>query len=336
MSRDCRDRNNMNKHKVLIADDDEFVRNMLVKLLEMNGFEAASAVNGEEAVLKEETTRPDLVILDVEMPGMTGFDACRVIRKKRNGVNYIPIILLSGALTEGLIVTGLELGADDFVTKPFEPLELLARVKNLLKMKDFISQVELLENTIFSLVKSIEARDSYTARHSRGVSNIAMSIGSELGLREEEILILKKSSLLHDIGKIGISDQMLNKPGKFTKEEFVSIKEHPAKGEEICRNLRLDPQVLDVIRSHHEKIDGSGYPDGLKGDKIGKLARIVTVADIFDALTTDRPYRGLKSNEEAISTLLQESEDGKLDISIVNCLKRILKKELKEENSISS
>lgn len=131
---------------------------------------------------------------------------------------------------------------------------------------------------------------------------------------------------MHDIGKVGIADQLLNKPDKFTKEEFSSIKEHPAKGEEICKNLRLEPQVLNIIRSHshHEKIDGSGYPDGLKGNKISKLTRIVMVADIFDALTTNRPYRGTKSNEDAISTLTQEAGEGKLDISIVNCLSSIL------------
>ena len=316
----------MNKHKVLVADDNELVRNMIVGYLRKNGFEVTTAVNGKEAVLKEESTRPDLVILDVEMPIMTGFDACNIIRKKRKGINYIPIIFLSGSLTEGIIVKGLEMGADDFVTKPFEPLELFARAKNLLKMKDFIAQVELLENTIFSLGKSIEARDSYTARHSRGLSRVAVSIGRELGLPEADVLILNKSSLLHDIGKIGIADQLLNKADKFTKEEFSSIKEHPAKGEEICKNLRMEPQVLNIIRSHHEKIDGSGYPDGLKGNKISKLTRIVTVADIFDALTTKRPYRGTKSNEEAISTLIQESGEGKLDISIVNCLNSILKK----------
>jgi len=312
-------------NKVLIADDDEHVRNMMAGYLQTNGFEVTSAVNGEEAVLLEETIRPDLVILDVEMPGMNGFDACSIIRNKRNGINYIPIIFLSGALTEGVIVNGLELGADDFVTKPCELLELFTRAKNLLKMKDFVSQVELLENTIFSLVKSIEARDSYTARHSREVSRIAMIIGRKLGLSEEELLILNKSSLLHDIGKIGIADNVLNKTGKFTTEEYVSIKEHPVKGEEICKNLRLDPKVLSIIRSHHEKIDGSGYPDGLKGDQIGKLTRIVTIADIFNALTTNRPYRGTKSNEETISILLQETGEGKLDSSIVNCLINILK-----------
>ena len=326
----------MNKHKVLVADDNELVRNMIVSHLRKNGFEVTPAANGEEAVLKEEAARPDLVILDVEMPIMTGFDSCNIIRKRRNGINYIPIVFLSGSLTEGIIVKGLEMGADDFITKPFEPLELTARVKNLLKMKDFISQVELLENTIYSLVKSIEARDSYTARHSRGVASVAVSIGKELGLQEEDVLILNKSSLLHDIGKIGIADRLLNKPDKFTKEEYTSIKEHPAKGEEICKNLRLDSQVLNIIRSHHEKLDGSGYPDGLKGDKISKLTRIVTVADIFDALTTKRPYRGIKSNEEAISTLIREADDGKLDISVVNCLMKILKTGVIEKDSLSN
>ena len=326
----------MNKHKILVADDNELVRNMVVSYLRKNGFEVIPAVDGEEAVFKEEAVRPDLVILDVEMPVMNGFDACNIIRKKRNGINYIPIIFLSGSLTECIIVNGLEMGADDFVTKPFEPLELLARAKNLLKMKDFISQVELLENTIFSLVKSIEARDSYTARHSRGVSRVAVSIGRELGLPEEDVLILNKSSLLHDIGKVGIADKLLNKADKFTKEEFSSIKEHPAKGEEICKNLRLEPQVLNIICSHHEKIDGSGYPDGLKGNKISKLTRIVTVADIFDALTTNRPYRGTKSNEEAISILRQETAEGKLDISIVNCLESVLKTGVLGENSKNS
>jgi len=139
----------MNKHKVLVADDNELVRNMIVSYLRKNGFEVTPAVNGEEAVLKEEAVRPDLVILDVEVPVMTGFDACDIIRRKRNGINYIPIIFLSGSLTECMIVNGLEMGADDFVTKPFERRELFARAKNLLKMKDFISQVELLKMQYF-------------------------------------------------------------------------------------------------------------------------------------------------------------------------------------------
>ncbi|MFH1369049.1 MAG: HD domain-containing phosphohydrolase [Elusimicrobiota bacterium] len=311
----------MIKHKILIAEDDEFLRDMLAKYLRMGGFEVASAVNGEEVILKEEEIRPDLVILDVKMPGIDGFEACKIIRKKRNGVDYVPIIFLSGLITEGIVIAGLKLGADDFVKKPFEHLELITRVRNLLKMKDFIQHVELLENMIFALVKSIETRDFYTAGHSKRVSEISAKIAKKLGLSKEEIGILRKSSLLHDIGKIGISDQILNKSGKLTEQEFASVKEHPVKGEEICKNLRLQQDVLTIIRSHHEKLDGSGYPDGLRGKDIGKLVRIVTVADIYDALTTKRPYRTDKSDDEAIEILLQEAEDNKLDITIVECLK---------------
>lgn len=314
----------MKKHRILVVDDDDIVRNMTAKYLRLNGYEVISAADGKAALKKEETDRPDLVILDIEMPGMSGFEVCEEIRKKREGINYIPIIFLSGLLTEDIIVDGLEMGADDFVTKPFEPIELLARARNLLKMKDFISQVELLENAIFSLVKTIETRDFYTAGHSRRVARIAACIGGEMGLPEEEILILNKSSLLHDIGKLGIPDNILNKTGKFNQEEFTSIKEHPAKGEEICKNLRLNNQILKVIRSHHEKLDGSGYPDGLKGAQLDLLTKIVTVADIFDALTTVRPYRGTKTVDEAVSIMDQEAQEGKLDIAIVNCLKGIL------------
>jgi len=307
-------------NKILIADDNKYSREMLVRYFEMNDFEAISAVNGKEAILKEELMRPDLVVLDIQMPEMNGLEACKIIREKRRGVDYVPIIFLSGLITKEIVIEGLESGADDYMKKPFEPLELLTRVNNLIKTKDFILQVDLLENTMFALVKSIETRDFYTAGHSRRVSQISVSIGKELGFSEKEIEILKKSSLLHDIGKIGISDKILNKPCELTKEEVKFMREHPVKGEEICKVLRLDPKVHDIILYHHEKLDGKGYPYGLKGNEIGKLIRIVTVADMYDALTTNRPYRTAKSNSEAISILIEEAEEGKLDITIIDTL----------------
>lgn len=313
----------MNKSKILIADDDESIRKLTKRYFEERGFEVITVVNGQEAVIKEEEIRPDLVILDVEMPVMNGFEACKIIREKRNNITYIPILFISGILTEGIVITGLQIGADDYIRKPFEPLELLNRVNNFLKMKKFIEHVESLENVIFSLVKSIETRDFYTAGHSRRVADISADIGRELKLSENEIEILHKSSLLHDIGKIGISDQILNKPGKLSEEEFNIIKEHPSRGEDICSSLRLTQHALDIIRHHHEKLDGSGYPDGLKGDEISKFIRIVTVSDIFDALTTNRPYRISKGNKESISILKQETQEGKLDISIVNCMETL-------------
>ena len=314
----------MTTYKILVADDNETIRNLITIYFSMKGFEVTTAINGEEAVTKEEQVRPDLVILDVEMPVMNGFDACRIIRSKRNGVNYVPIVFISGLITERLVVSGLELEANDFVTKPFEPLELLTRVNNLLKIKDFISKVELLESVIFALVKSIETRDFYTAGHSRRIAQLATEMGRSMGLSENELVILSKGSLLHDIGKLGISDIILNKTGELTADEYNLIKEHPIKGEDICKNIRLDADVLDIIRSHHEKLDGTGYPMGLKKNEIGTLVRIVTIADIFDSLTTNRPYRASKSTEEALSIVTAEANDGKLDNSIVDCLKSII------------
>jgi putative two-component system response regulator len=313
----------MSKSKILIADDDEAIRSLVKEYLEQKDFKVLTAVNGKEAVILEEQLRPDLVILDVEMPVMSGLEACKVIRGKRAGIHYVPILFLSGILVEGAVIMGLQIGADDYVRKPFEPLELLSRINNFIRIKKFMEQVESIENVVFSLVKSVEARDSYTAGHSRRVAEISANIGKELGLSAEEVEILNKSSLLHDVGKIGVPDLILNKQGKLLQDEFTRIKEHPVSGVDICGCLRLTEHALDIIRHHHEKLDGSGYPDGLKEDKISKYVRIVTVADIFDALTTDRPYRLSKSIPEAISILKEESFQGKLDMNIVNCMERI-------------
>ena len=313
----------MNGSKILVADDDESIRDMVKGYLEEKDFKVIIAANGKEAVGLEEEERPDLVILDVEMPAMNGFEACKVIREKRNGIHYVPILFLSGVLAEGVVIKGLQAGADDFIRKPFEPLELLGRVNNFMKMKKFIEQVESVENVIFSLVKSIEARDSYTAGHCMRVAGISVNIGREMGLSDSEIEILYKSSLLHDVGKIGVPDQILNKPGKLLEEEFNRIKEHPVSGWDICGCLRLTEHSRDIIRHHHEKLDGSGYPDGLKQDRISNYVRIVTVADIYDALTTDRPYRVSKSVSEAVSILKKESSEGKLDMAIVSCMEKI-------------
>ena len=317
----------MDKFKILIADDDESVRDLIKQYLEAKNFNVITAVNGKEAVILEEKLKPDLIILDVEMPVMGGLETCKVIRGKRSGIHYVPIIFLSGLLEEGAVILGLQIGADDYVRKPFEPLELLSRINNLIKMKKFIEQVESIENVVFSLVKSIEARDFYTAGHCRRVAEISADLGRELGLSNEEIEILNKSSLLHDVGKIGVPDQILNKQGKLLDDEFKRIKEHPVSGWDICGCLRLTEYSLDIIRHHHEKLDGSGYPDGLKEDGISKYVRIVTVADIYDALTTDRPYRVSKSVSEAIAILKKESSEGKLDMGIVNGMEKIAQKQ---------
>jgi putative two-component system response regulator len=315
--------NNNYKQKILIAEDDVQINSMFSAFLETNGYEVISTSNGKDAVEKEELTRPDLVILDVNMPGMDGFEACRMIKNKRSGANYTPVMFLSGSIDENIISKGLQLGADDYVKKPFSLNEVLSRIKNLIKMKYLVAQMESIDNVVTSMIKSIETRNFYTSGHSQRVADISMKIGIEMGLSDEESEILHKGALLHDIGKIGISDQILNKREKLNELEFNLIKEHPVIGMEICGNLRFPPLVLGIILHHHEKLDGSGYPDRLKEKDIHKLIRIISVVDIYDALTTDRPYRPAKNNEETFLILEKETEEGKLDLTVLNCLKKI-------------
>lgn len=322
----------MNIPKILLVEDNFSLRLMSRRFFEKNGFEVIEAGDGEAAIRIEEEEKPDIVILDIDIPKINGFDVCKEIRKKRSGINYIPIVFVSGNIEERSIIKGLQIGADDYVRKPFELIELLNRINNLLKMKNFIAKLESLENVIFSLVKSIEARDFYTAGHSRRVANVSVNISRKLGVSDEEQEMLYKGSLLHDIGKLGIPDQILNKAGKLITDEFDRIKEHPERGQDICGNLRVDPKIIDIIHHHHEKLDGSGYPDKLKGDQLTVLVRIVAVADIFDALTTKRPYREAKSNEEALEIIKKESNEGKLDQKVVDALEVLIRaKKVKED-----
>jgi putative two-component system response regulator len=323
------------KEKILVVDDEVALRNLIALLFRSKGYDVIMASDGKEALEIEERYRPDIVLLDVDMPGMDGFQVCKAIRAKRNGKNYIPIVFLSAVMQDKVVVSGLELGADDYVRKPFESIELITRAKNLLKMKNFIRELESIENVIFSLIRSIEARDSYTAGHSVNVADIASNIGREMGLGADEIRILNNGSLLHDIGKIGVPDSILNNKGKLDAQSFGIIMEHPRAGREICRNLSFGAEVIDIIHSHHEKLDGSGYPEKLGSEQISKFVRIVTVSDIFDALTTDRPYRLAEPVHTALSILNKEVKEGKLDKTVVQCLEDLITKESVKKKKFS-
>lgn len=324
-------------NKILVADDDETLNEYIRTFFDMKGFDVMHAFDGREAVEIEEKFRPDIVILDVDMPVMNGLGACEIIRSRRNGVNYIPVIFLSANLKESTIVEGLELGADDYVRKPFSNIELLTRVNNLLKMREFIRQMELFENVLFSLIKSIEARDSYTAGHSLNVTAIAVSMGRALDFSLKELGILRKGALLHDIGKLGVPDLILNKKDKLHPDGLLVVKEHATMGKKICERLSFDPNIIDIIYHHHEKLNGSGYPEKLKDGQISKYVRVVSVADIFDALTTERPYRAAMTEADAVAILHKEANEGLISKDMVACLEKlvdkgIIKKELIMEN----
>ncbi len=305
------------KFKILIVDDDP--RN--VKLLEavMAPFhhEIFKAYNGEDALSLIKKIEIDLVLLDIMMPHMDGYEVCR--RLKRNeATRQIPIIMVTALDDTKARVEGIEAGADDFITKPPNKIELLARINSLLKVNRLNKKMISIENILISMANTIESKDTYTQGHTQRVSDLAVALGKKMDLSVIETDALRLSGILHDVGKIGVPEEILNKPGPLNPDEWQVIKRHPAEAYRICLPLKktLGP-ALEAIRHHHEKIDGSGYPDGIKGEEISILARILAVVDIFDALDTDRPYRKGMTRDETFKILCKEANDGKLDKSIV-------------------
>jgi putative two-component system response regulator len=305
---------------ILIVDDD--VRNL--KLLEATllptNSEIIKATNGIDTLNIVHKTNVDLILLDVMMPEMDGYEVCRHL-KASEATRLIPVVLVTALDDREAKIKGIEAGADDFITKPPNKMELLARTKSLIKLKRLNDNLASIEYVLFSLAKAVEAKDEYTQDHVERVSKLAMVLGKKMGLSERELEALRYGGILHDIGKIGIPGNILNKPGPLDSEEWEVMKSHPVAGYDICLPLKKNLGfALEVIRHHHEKLDGSGYPDGLKKDEISTAARIMAVVDIYDALVTDRPYRKGMPLEKAVEILKQEANNEKLDKMVVNYL----------------
>ena len=292
----------MNKSTIMIVDDQPMIRLLLrSQLKEFNIVEASC---GKDALQKLEEQQPDLILLDVVMPDMDGYQVLAIV-KSSPLTRLIPVILVTSL--EGSVekVKSLEIGADDFITKPFKPVELLARVKSLLRIKALQDDLANAHNVVFSLAQALEARDDYSMNHSQRTSDYAERLAREIGYANPERI--RTAGLLHDIGKIGVRDNVLLKPGILEPEEFELIKKHPTIGERICASITGFHPLLPIIRNHHEHFDGNGYPDGLKGKDIPLGARIIAVADTFDALTSNRPYRNALSREKAVSILRERA-----------------------------
>ncbi|GAB4344924.1 MAG: response regulator [Candidatus Abyssubacteria bacterium] len=313
----------MARSKILVVDDENTVVEVHKKLLELSGYDVIIARNGLEALQKVSMENPDLILTDLSMPEMDGLELCRRLKNgKKTGL--IPIVVVTAMDDFDNKIRGIETGADDFLAKPIRPRELYARVKSLLRIKSLTDSLESAEAVIFSLANTIEAKDYFTKGHIDRVSTLAMNLGAHMGLGQEEISTLQKGGVLHDIGKIGVKDYILNKPGLLTPEEFEEVKKHPEIGEKICRPLHSLEPVLPIIKHHHEKYDGSGYPSGLAGEQIPLLARIMAFVDVYDALRSKRAYRDEIPYEAAMAILREETEQEKFDPVIFKEFKNLV------------
>src|SRR6201997_2564800 len=302
---------------ILVADDQAANRELLEELLTAQGCTVITVPDGAAAVDELARSQVDLVLLDVMMPHLDGFEVCEKIKNSPD-TYLIPVIMITALSDKEDRLEGIKVGADDFLTRSAGRTELLARVQSLLKLKQRTDELERAESVRFSLARSIEGKDPYTHGHCERLAEYSARLGEQLGLSGDQITALRRAGIVHDVGKIAVPDAILLKPGRLTPDEWTIIREHSVVGERICAPLKSFRHVLPIIRHHHEKLDGSGYPDGLKGEQVPLTARILQITDIYDALTTDRPYRKALPQEKAVAILREEVKRGWWDGAILD------------------
>ena len=310
---------------VLVVDDEPDSVDLLQVYLVAEGYQVMTAYQGEEALEKAFARQPDLVLLDVLMPGMDGFEVCRRL-KADPGTQFAPVVIITALQEPKDKIAGAEAGADDFLTKPFDRVELLARVRNLLRIKHLIDQLERAESVIFALAEGVEAQDPYTKKHLQRMANLLERLARAAGLDPHQVVSVRYGSILHDVGKIAVNEAILRKPGSLTEEEWAEAREHPAIGARIVQSMGLAQQIASIVRGHHERWDGRGYPDGLKGKEIPIGARIVALVDAYDAMSTDRSYRGALP-PEVIRAELEQNAGKQFDPDLTALLLRLLEED---------
>ena len=303
--------------RILVVDDQPSIAGLMSQLLTMRGYDVVTASNAEQAEAEVRQQAPDLILSDVMMPGKSGYDLCRAL-KDNPATRLIPFVLITGLSDSGDKVRGIEAGADDFLNKPVLAEELIARVKSLLRLKEFTDELETVDSVLCTLGLIVEGRDPYTEGHCERLAVHAADLGRHLGLDEDSIIALRRGGYLHDLGKIAVPDDVLKKGSNLTPDEWKIMRLHPVTGENICKPLKSLHLVLPIIRHHHEHTDGSGYPDGLKGNEIPVLPRILQVVDVYDALRTERPYKPALSHEYAFKTMQEEAQRGLWDAEMVS------------------
>ena len=291
---------------ILIADDNQAMREAIIRFVEAEGYTALAARNGREALALTLEKQPDLVLLDVTMPDIDGFEVCRQLKDDPRTA-LIPITMLTVLDSPDHRWYGIEAGADDFLTKPFDERLLRARIQSQLRTKRLTDQLERTESVIVALALAVEAKDMYTEGHLWRLAHYGEQLAVAAGLSAEASRAVWQGGLLHDIGKIGVADGILQKPAPLTPEEYAQVKQHPEYGARIIAPLCFARDVAPIVRGRHEHWDGSGYPYGLRGEEIPVGARIVAIVDAYDAMTTDRPYRRALTPERAVQRLRTRS-----------------------------
>jgi putative two-component system response regulator len=301
---------------ILVVDDVDLNRRLLRGILRGLPYRILEAKRPSAAFSILSGEKIDLVVVDLVMPEMSGIEFCQMLKSDRR-TQLIPILMTTSVQGIDTEVAGLESGADEYLIKPLKSAVVRTRVRTLLRNKALIDSLEEAETILFALAKSVEHRDRYTGLHCERLAAYGVAMGQALGLSRVDQLALFRGGYLHDIGKISIPDAILFKHGVLTETEWDVMRQHTIRGEEICRPMKSLAPVLPIIRSHHERWDGSGYPDGLKGEAIPLLARILQIADIYDALTTARPYKPAFSHERAVAVMMEEARRGWRDPELV-------------------
>jgi putative two-component system response regulator len=308
--------------KILVADDDETSSRFLKRLLTRDGHQVTLVATAEAALASCVASPPDIVLVDLVAHG-GGFAICRRL-KAQLITRLTPVVIVTSRADRDDRLRGIEAGADDFLTKPFDSLELRARIRSLVRLKRYTDELESAESVILGLGATIEARDPSTQGHCQRLARYAGSLGRLLTLDETDLGALERGGFLHDIGKIAVPDRVLLKGGKLDPQESMVMREHPIVGDALCAGLRSLRSVRPIVRHHHERLDGSGYPDGLRNGAVPLLAQIVGLVDVFDALTTDRPYRSPVTRETAFEVLADEARKGWRDRMLVDAFVEVV------------
>lgn len=307
---------------ILIVDDVPSNARLLERHLTCEGYRVCFAEDGAKALEQVSHEQPDLILMDVMMPTLNGFDTCRLL-KNDPATRLIPVVLVTALQDTRDRVSAMNAGADDFLSKPVNGAELTARVRSLLRIKRYTDELDSAESVIVSLALTIEARDATTDGHCQRLARYGVRLGTALGLDEDDLSALARGGFLHDIGKVGIPDAILLKPTQLTPEEFDVMRQHTVIGDRLCGELRSLRRVRPIVRHHHERLDGTGYPDGLRGDAIPLLAQVMGVVDVFDALTTARPYKPAMPIDWAYQELLCEARRGWRNKALVDALMQL-------------